>query len=56
MPGDTIPLTFTVPPDVQGPAILEVDFEVEAEKGGTNSWPFYIDVCPNGYTCAGIFN
>ena len=51
MPGDTVRLTVTLPPNI-GFSVSEVDIGVESEKGGSNTWPFYVDACPFQTNCS----
>jgi hypothetical protein len=44
MPGDTVPLVIHIPSDVMNNTIFEIDIQVESEKAGANTWPFFIDV------------
>jgi hypothetical protein len=59
MPGDDVHLTANVPGGTVAAnqaTILEVDFEVESEKAGTFTWPFFIDICPYMMDCSQTFN
>ena len=29
----------------------EIDIEVESAKGGSNTWPFFVNICPAGERC-----
>jgi hypothetical protein len=51
MPGDTVRLEITVPGNVPLSNIYEIDIQVESEKAGSNTWPFFIDACPKVGPC-----